>query len=315
MFNKKILIFLILLLSIICLSTVSAADNITEDTISLEEVNTESISVEQIEKIGETENDDVLKEGNNSFGDLANLINDAPSGSTITLDRDYVNNDDYRFTGIKITKDITIDGQGHTLDANRSSRMFEVEDGHNVVQRSRDPHFNGHYIAGGHQCCIFNAGHQDLRLGVLLVVPVGTKFTIYVFCPPGIVLTNDLQTHSTGINRMVHILGDLAFLTHSGHSSQLQAYRQKGCGPLLLYHILHHLPLKAAKHFHEHCQQMLLGGEIVGQIACADIQSITDRLWCGSRIPLFQKQLCRRLNNLVFGGVYASSRHTVHLLP
>lgn len=51
MFNKKILIFLILLLSIICLSTVSAADNITEDTNYLEEVNTESISVEQIEKM------------------------------------------------------------------------------------------------------------------------------------------------------------------------------------------------------------------------------------------------------------------------
>lgn len=126
MFNK-ILIFLILLLSIICLSTVSAADNITGDDVVVEKANIESISVEKME------NDDVLKEGGNSFGDLANLINNAPSGSTITLDRDYVNNDDYSYKGIKITKDITIDGQGHTLDANRSSRMFEVEDGHNVV--------------------------------------------------------------------------------------------------------------------------------------------------------------------------------------
>lgn len=47
MFNKKIFIFLILLLSIIGLSTVSAADNITQDVVGIEEVDDETISVEE----------------------------------------------------------------------------------------------------------------------------------------------------------------------------------------------------------------------------------------------------------------------------
>ena len=133
MFDKKTLIFLMLLLSIISLSTVSAADNITDDAVGLEEVDDEPISVEETQIIQKTENDDVLNEGNNSFGDLANLIDSAESGSTIVLDRDYINDDDYDNDGIEIDKDLTIDGQGHTLDGNRESRIFQVSDDVNVV--------------------------------------------------------------------------------------------------------------------------------------------------------------------------------------
>ena len=133
MFDRKTLIFLMLLLSIISLSTVSAADNITEDAVGLEEVDVDPISVEETQVIEKTENDDVLKEGNNSFGNLANLIDSAESGSTIVLDRDYINDDDYDIDGIEIKKDITIDGQGHTIDANYSSRIFQVSDDAKVV--------------------------------------------------------------------------------------------------------------------------------------------------------------------------------------
>ncbi|MBQ4209261.1 hypothetical protein II654_02435 [bacterium] len=75
----------------------------------------------------------MLKEGNNSFGDLANLIDSAESGSTIVLDKDYINDDDYDNDGIKIEKDITIDGQGHILDGNHRSRIFQVSDDVKVV--------------------------------------------------------------------------------------------------------------------------------------------------------------------------------------
>ena len=67
MFNKKTLILLMLLLSIICLSTVSAADNIAGDAVGIEEVNDELISVKETQVIEKTENNDVLKEGNNLF--------------------------------------------------------------------------------------------------------------------------------------------------------------------------------------------------------------------------------------------------------
>ena len=67
MFNKKTLILLMLLLSIIGLSTVSAADNIAGDAVGIEEVNDELISVKETQVIEKTENNDVLKEGNNLF--------------------------------------------------------------------------------------------------------------------------------------------------------------------------------------------------------------------------------------------------------
>ena len=132
MSGKKTLILLVLLLSIISLTTVSATDNITQDVVGLEEVDDEPINVEKTQLIEKTENDDVLKEGNNSFGDLEKLINSAEPGSTIVLDRDYINNG-YEDYGIKIKKDITIDGQGHTLDGHYKSRMFKVSDDSKVI--------------------------------------------------------------------------------------------------------------------------------------------------------------------------------------
>ena len=121
-----------LILILFTLSAASAADNSTTDVVGLEEADDEPISIEKTQIIEKTENDDVLKDGNNSFSDLEKLIDDAKSGSTIVLDRDYIN-DDYDDDGIKIKKDITIDGQGHTLDGNYKSRIFRVSDDYKIV--------------------------------------------------------------------------------------------------------------------------------------------------------------------------------------
>ena len=133
MFSKKNMIFIMLILILFTLSAVSAADNATTDVVGLEDVNDDVISVEKTQTIGETENNTASEDKHNSFGDLENLIDDAKSGSTIILDRDYVNDDDYDSDGIHIDKDITIDGQGHTIDAKGNSRMFKIDDDLNVV--------------------------------------------------------------------------------------------------------------------------------------------------------------------------------------
>ena len=99
-----------LILILFTLSAVSAADNATTDVVGLEDANDNEISVEKIQTYGETENNATPEDKHNSFGDLEKLIDDAKSGSTIVLDRDYIN-DDYDDDGIKIKKDITIDGQ------------------------------------------------------------------------------------------------------------------------------------------------------------------------------------------------------------
>ena len=59
---------------------------------------------------------------------------------------------------------------------------------------------------------------------------------------------------------------------------------------------------------------MLLGWEIIGQISGADVQCVAYLLWRGIGIALRQKQPGRFLNDLIFCGVYTSSRHTFHLL-
>ncbi len=121
-----------LILILFTLSAVSAADNATTDVVGLEDANDNEISVEKIQTYGETENNATPEDKHNSFGDLEKLIDDAKSGSTIVLDRDYIN-DDYDDDGIKIKKDITIDGQGHTLDGNYKSRIFRVSDDYKIV--------------------------------------------------------------------------------------------------------------------------------------------------------------------------------------
>lgn len=50
-------------------------------------------------------------------------------GSTITLENDYEYEESGYSSGIEITRDITIDGKGHTIDAKGQSRIFDVEAG------------------------------------------------------------------------------------------------------------------------------------------------------------------------------------------
>ena len=88
-------------------SAVSAADNATSDAVSVEKTTDEVVSVE--------ENQVSLKENTNSgtFDDLQTEINNAPAGSVLNLTRDYNGHSGSR---IQFNKDLTIDGQGHTLD-------------------------------------------------------------------------------------------------------------------------------------------------------------------------------------------------------
>ena len=68
----------------------------------------------------------VSTKDNKTFTDLKNLIDSASSGDTIELDDDYTNDGFITADGITISKPITIDGKGHTLDAKRLSRIFEI---------------------------------------------------------------------------------------------------------------------------------------------------------------------------------------------
>ena len=105
--SKICLGILILILGFLVISTVSASD-VAGDA------NT-TYPAEQ----------DVVQSNVSSFDDLSAKINETPENGILVLDCDY----EYRNgsnKGIMISKSITIDGAGHTLDGKKASRMFNV---------------------------------------------------------------------------------------------------------------------------------------------------------------------------------------------
>ena len=102
--NKKFL-FIFTLILIITLSAVSA----TED---LNQANENS--------------DAILTDANGNFEELQNKISNAEDNSTIELDSNYVYNDEEFSEGIIINKNITINGNGHTIDGNYATRIFYI---------------------------------------------------------------------------------------------------------------------------------------------------------------------------------------------
>ena len=62
------------------------------------------------------------------FEELSYKINNTPKGQILTLNKNYkfVNSSNINNKGILISKSITIDGNGHTIDANKVSRIFNI---------------------------------------------------------------------------------------------------------------------------------------------------------------------------------------------
>lgn len=67
---------------------------------------------------------------NGTFDDLSDDINQTTETGTLNLVKDYkwtVESDSGNTDGVKINKSITINGKGHTIDANNKSRIFTIE--------------------------------------------------------------------------------------------------------------------------------------------------------------------------------------------
>ena len=105
--SKICLVILILILGFLVISAVSASDVASD-------ANT-TYPAEQ----------DVVQNNVPSFDDLSAKINETPENGILTLDCDYEYKNGSN-KGIMISKSITIDGAGHTLDGKKASRMFNV---------------------------------------------------------------------------------------------------------------------------------------------------------------------------------------------
>ena len=113
------LCILIFLFGIVC---VSASD--INDTVTAEE---EPQIVEQADDgLIESAQEDLLSEDDGTFTALQRLIDNSAKDSTITLDKDYAYDEGFSTRGIVVDKNLTIDGNGHTLDGLSKSRIFLI---------------------------------------------------------------------------------------------------------------------------------------------------------------------------------------------
>lgn len=122
---KKLYLFFLI---IVCLFTIS--------TVSAEEIDnsTNILSNDYSIEVIESANNDLLGGSYGTFEELQNEINTVENGGTLNLNKNYMymsgsNN------GIKIDKQITINGNGFTIDGNYSSRVFNIT-ANNVILRN-----------------------------------------------------------------------------------------------------------------------------------------------------------------------------------
>lgn len=127
--NKKKLLLFCLIILLFAIPGVLAVDA-GDAAIANDNSDVLEITNQDIEGIP---NDELLSEGEaKTFTDLNNAIN-GNSESEIYLDSDYNYSSDADFkNGITIDRDLTVNGNGHTINAKKSARIFDVQSG-NVI--------------------------------------------------------------------------------------------------------------------------------------------------------------------------------------
>ncbi len=128
--KRKFLILLCLILFIVSVAGVSATEDVNQ-TIS-----DDTLSVSEAEDVNQVIDDDALSvyqdidvisaKDDGTFTALQEKINNAGADSTIYLENDYKYNQGFSSDGIVINHKITIDGNGHTIDALGKSRVFDI---------------------------------------------------------------------------------------------------------------------------------------------------------------------------------------------
>ena len=139
MIKKTKLLIIALLLLFVLIGAVCAQENVTADNIAgtdnIDDVD-DAVDVET-PKLGQEQTGEVLSDGEvGNFTELSGLISGSAEGSTINLTKDYkrLPNEGYSY-GITIGKQLTINGNGHTIDASNGARIFSVY-GSNVVLKN-----------------------------------------------------------------------------------------------------------------------------------------------------------------------------------
>ncbi len=144
-FKMNAVVFTILICIFFSISCVAATDvndteiaayenqiigNVTDEVIASSQ-GEDLISSSNEEVLSASQEDNLISASNKgTFKELQELITDAPNGATISLDKDYSYDTGFNDgRGIIIAKNLTINGNGHTLDGLSKSRIFFVMSG------------------------------------------------------------------------------------------------------------------------------------------------------------------------------------------
>ena len=131
------------------LSAVTAADNVTGDVVSADAAGEIGIVDNQKELNGVSDN--------GTFQTLQKRIDDTQEGSTLTLENDYLYDGDFNNASqIIISKSLTIDGKGYSIDANKKSGIFNVTADNVVIKNIT--FLNGNSTFGGAICFSSSTG-------------------------------------------------------------------------------------------------------------------------------------------------------------
>lgn len=122
---RKIFLTLCLIFFMLSIFSVSASD--LNDEIAATE-DGDMLEITEENGIIESAQEDILSASDNgTFTALQQKIDEANASSTITLDRDYTFDEGFSTRGIIIDKDLTINGNGHTINGLSKSRIFLIK--------------------------------------------------------------------------------------------------------------------------------------------------------------------------------------------
>lgn len=164
--SNKILLLSSLLILILSMSAISATDAYTDITSSINQNdesliavgnNDDNLAYSDDSYIITSSQDDILSEDDTPNMSLSDLRNKITSSSNIVLDSDVVYDSSVDSVGgIAIGKDVTINGNGHTIDGKSKTRIFQVGTG-NTLTLTNINFVNG-YMANNNGGVILSSG-------------------------------------------------------------------------------------------------------------------------------------------------------------
>ena len=127
-FKSKIICLLLVFVLFLSVGAVSAdemtAQSIIEESKEYSSVSTEIATDEILSASNDAEN--LASPDDGTFKALQSKINSTSSGDEIKLENNYTYGDDFDQSGIIISKPLTIDGNGYTIDAMGEGRIFNI---------------------------------------------------------------------------------------------------------------------------------------------------------------------------------------------